>query len=65
MREEFTMADLHGHGMLRVPTGVVDFLRGEFQRKDGQVTRLTTKELEALAFLADRANSPVSREVTV
>jgi DNA-binding response OmpR family regulator len=48
--------------MLRVPTGVVDFLRGEFQRKDGQVTRLTTKELEALAFLADRANSPVSRE---
>ncbi|MCA9548589.1 MAG: winged helix-turn-helix domain-containing protein [Myxococcales bacterium] len=48
--------------VVHLATGLVDFARGRFTRADGASARLTTRELEVLAFLVDHADEPVSRD---
>lgn len=55
-------ADPQLRASVRLATGLVDFARSRFVRDDGVTERLTTRELEVLAFLVEHADEPVARD---
>lgn len=57
------MAETSPRQRIVIPTGEIDFVRGRFTSGEGRETQLTERELELLAYLADRPSQSVSREL--